>query len=77
MTPAGHIYVSAVRYALTRSTYIVGMTVDEIIRLWSDIPERDRMVIERDIRDAMAHPYQTMWDKDKREWQRLIDRIEQ
>ena len=37
--------VSAVRYALGRRTYIVSLTVDEIIRVWDSLGDRVHSVI--------------------------------
>lgn len=50
---ADTMLISAVRYALPRMTYMPSWTVDEVIRVWDDLSENARTVIERDVRRAL------------------------
>lgn len=47
----GWVITSAVRYARGRATYIVGMTVDLLIREWEHIHPHDQVVILRDLQE--------------------------
>lgn len=67
--------VSAVRYALGRMSYIVGWTVDETIRVWSDLSPNSRTVIERDVRQAKLDGVVGM-PIDGQEWDRLLAHID-
>lgn len=66
------LLISAVRYALGRRTYIVGVTVEEVLNSWPDLSDNTRSVILRDVRDAhelgddMGHPC------DRAEWMRIL-----
>lgn len=68
-----HMIVSAVRYALGRSTYIVGWTVDEIIRVWDELPATTQTLIARDVGDALSNEWPQMMEMDRDEWVRLIE----
>lgn len=72
----GWVVVSAVRYALGRKTYIVGMTVDLVINLWPNLDDGDREIIRRDVSEELA-----LWQRvpdfgphqcDIDEWRRLL-----
>lgn len=67
-----HMIVSAVRYALGRSTYIVGWTVDEVIRIWDELPTTAQTLIARDVGDALSNEWPQMMEMDRDEWVRLI-----
>ena len=67
-----HMIVSAVRYALGRSTYIVGWTVDEVIRIWDELPATTQTLIARDVGDALSNEWPQMMEMDRDEWVRLI-----
>lgn len=68
------ILVSAVRYALGRQTYIVGWTVDEVIRVWPKLTTAVRELIIREVIDAVvvvdASP--RISDIDRPEWDRIL-----
>lgn len=68
--------VSAVRYALGRMSYIVGWTVDETIRVWSDLSPNSRTVIERDVRQAKLDGVVGTRHRHRQEWDRLLTHIE-
>ena len=68
-----HMIVSAVRYALGRSTYIVGWTVDEIIRVLDELPATTQTLIARDVGDALSNEWPQMMEMDRDEWVRLIE----
>lgn len=48
------LWVSVVRYALGRSSYVVSWTIQETKRAWPELPEKVRAVIVRDIADDIA-----------------------
>lgn len=72
VTVSDHMVVSAVRYALGRSTYVVGWTIGELIRIWDDLPVSTRSVVLRDVNDALNTTWPPMMDMDRAEWVRLI-----
>ncbi len=45
--------VASVRYALGRATYIVGETIDAIVRYWDYLTPEQRKVIHRDIYEEL------------------------
>lgn len=63
--------ISAVRYALGRATYIVGTTTDEVKRVWSELSENTRMVIRRDVSEALDRG-QVGMEMDDSRWRHLI-----
>lgn len=48
------LWVSVVRYALGRSSYVVSWTIQETKRAWPELPEKVRAVIVRDVADDIA-----------------------
>ena len=64
------IPVGAFRYALGRMSYIVGVTVDWLIRDWELIQPEDQIVIKRDLANALEEGNLGM-SCDKKDWQRL------
>lgn len=71
-----HFVISAVRYALGRATYIVGVTVDETIAVWPLLSENTRKVIARDVSSWLAYEKQGM-ACDVADWLRLMQRVEE
>lgn len=75
MTDYEHIVISAVRYALKRKTYIVGLTVDYIL----EEIENDKLsdscldVIRKDIKNAEDYGMEC----DRKQWIKLLNRIEE
>lgn len=70
-----HFVISAVRYALGRSTYIVGVTVDEVLRVWPELSQNTRKVIARDVSSWLT--YEKLGAScDVADWLRLWDRAE-
>lgn len=71
--------VSAVRYALGRSTYIVSDTTSTVRRAWPDLSHGARGVIVRDITEAIdganAAGRTVGMGIDHREWVSLVDDI--
>ncbi len=65
--------VSVVRYALGRSTYIVGWTVGETLRVWPRLSENTRGVIRRDVERALADGQAGM-KMDVLSWESLLER---
>jgi hypothetical protein len=45
---------AAVRYCLGRRTYIVGACVDWLEKVWPLLPEQCRVVIQRDVEEAVT-----------------------
>ena len=44
------VLLYAVRYALCRRSYVVGVLRDEVVTCWQVLDQFDRQVIERDVR---------------------------
>lgn len=74
MSDYEQIVISAVRYALGRMTYIVSLTVDYVLK---DIEQNklSKFCLVVMLRDIKATNDLGM-DCDKKEWQKLIDKIE-
>lgn len=64
------ILLSAIRYALGRSTYIVGLTVDYVMR--QDLSGTCKALVIIDIKNCRDYGM----DIDKDEWMRLLDFLE-
>ena len=60
------MYICAVRYGLSRRTYITGIITDYLMT--KEIPERDKKVMIRDIEECEDYGM----DMDKREWMKLL-----
>ena len=75
MTDYEHIVISAVRYALGRMTYIVGITVNYILNEIEEDKLSDRClsVIRDDIKQAKSYGMEV----DKKQWIKLLERIEE
>lgn len=75
MSDYEQIVISAERYALGRMTYIVSVTVNYILEQIENDKLSDECldVIAEDIR----HTENLGMDCDKKEWLRLLDRIEE
>lgn len=73
MKPIEYIYISAVRYALGRMSYIVGMTVDFMIK--HKLGEGCRKIMLMDIDDALKR-HDVGMDMDAVEWLRLKEHLE-
>lgn len=75
MSDYEHIVISAVRYALGRCTYIVELTVNYVLQEIEDDKLSDSCldVIGEDIR----HTKNYGMDCDKKQWFKLLDRIEE
>lgn len=67
-----HMLISAVRYALGRATYIVGMTTEEVKRAWDSLTENTKFVIERDVRESHSYGMEC----DEIEWRSLLSFID-
>lgn len=68
-----HIYISAIRYALGRMTYIVSDTVEFMLNVV--FTEQAKEVILRDIYDALQSGNYGML-QDKAEWEKLKNYLE-
>lgn len=75
MTDYEHMIISAERYALGRMTYIVELTVNYILQEIEDGKLSDRCldVIRKDIKEAKS----LGMDCDKKQWLKLLERIEE
>lgn len=69
------LVISAVRYALGRSTYIVGATVNEVIRVWPELSQNTRKVIARDVSSWLTYEHSGM-AMDAADWLRLMRHAE-
>ena len=75
MTDYEQIIISAERYALGRMTYIVELTVNYILKEIENnkLSESCLDVIRKDIKEARNYGM----DCDKKQWLKLLDRIEE
>lgn len=75
MTDYEHIIISAERYALGRMTYIVELTVNYVLQEIEDNKLSDSClnVIRKDIKEARDYGM----DCDKKQWLKLLKRIEE
>lgn len=77
-----HLIVSAVRYARGSATYIVGMTVRWVMEHWSELSERTRFILSRDVahevylRRVEGKKQNALARVDQPEWEKLLDFIE-
>lgn len=77
-----HMIVSAVRYALGRLTYIVGLTVDYVLKdiEQKKLSQKCLYIMKQDITEEMSPDklsVDPIFTADCiKEWQRLLDRIE-
>lgn len=77
---------AAVRYCLGRMSYIVGDCADWLIQQWPNIQPSARVIIERDIREAVTRDDESRqdgrehhplgMDMDRAQWLRVLDAIE-
>jgi hypothetical protein len=72
MTDEEQIMISAVRYALGRKTYIVGVTVDYMLEKLSTMSKQCRGVMLTDIQSTDDYGM----DMDKKEWKKLESALE-
>lgn len=63
------VLLSAFRYALGRSTYIVSTIVDDVITNWNELDIYSQERIQKEIRES---DYLGM-DCDETEWQKILD----
>lgn len=75
MSDYEHIVISAIRYALGRMTYIVELTVNYILQEIEDNKLSDSClnVIREDIKSTKNYGM----DCDKKQWLKLLKRIEE
>ena len=73
MTDYELILTSAMRYALGRRTYIVGVTVGYIISELPNLSQSCKSVMIRDIEEQESFGYGD--ECDKRDWMRLLDKL--
>lgn len=71
MLPSEEVFVwTGVRYALGRMTYVVGMVTEEVVRLWPELTESTKEVIQRDVEEAFDKGGQYLgMDMDKTRWE--------
>ncbi len=81
----GLMIVAAFRYCLGRMTYMPSVCADWIIRHWDEFPERERIVIQRELEEAFTEDnkdradiarndgfgYTLGHDCDRRAWSRV------
>ena len=75
MTNYEHIVISAVRYALGKKTYMVGLTVNYILEEieYDKLSDECLIIIRRDIKNAEDYGMEC----DKKQWLKLLNRIEE
>lgn len=77
ITVSEDMLISAVRYALTRSTWIVAATVNQTIKVWPHLSPRAQQVIISDVTAEIEAVISLRANRiDANEWKRLIDHIE-
>jgi hypothetical protein len=65
--------IYAVRYVLGRQSYAVGECVEYLLAHWDKLERRTRIVIEKDIGEALAEGRYGM-EMDKQGWLRVLER---
>lgn len=75
MTNYEHIVISAVRYALGKKTYMVGLTVNYILEEieYDKLSDECLIIIRRDIKNAEDYGM----EYDRKQWIKLLNRIEE
>lgn len=68
------ILISAVRYALGRRTYVVGITTDYVARQLPKLSDSCIKIITDDIKNPLGG-YGDPWDE--REWMCLLEQLEE
>lgn len=66
------LIVYAFRYCLGRRTYAVSTFVEIALKHWPAIQGRNRHLMQKEIREALASDSAGM-DMDRQQWQRLLD----
>ncbi len=66
----------AVRYALTRQSYLPAAVATSLVRLWPAVTPSDRMVVLRDIRERLADETFPLPDDVAQVWERLLSRLD-
>lgn len=64
--------VSAVRYAFGRATYIVAMTVEEVLRVWPELSPGVQVLIRSEVNNEL-HRGDVGMIMDRIEWERLME----
>lgn len=75
MTDYEHMIISAERYALGRMTYIVSLTVDYILKEIKENKLSDECLDV--IREDINNTKNLGMECDKKQWLKLLDRIEE
>lgn len=70
-----YMMLCAVRYALGRTSYMVGMVAEELRRVASFLPSELRVVIARDISEALNRN-EAGDPCDQREWKACLSLLE-
>lgn len=73
MSEYEHMLISAVRYALGRRTYIVGLTVNYVIKELPRLSDSCKKIMLDDITEQERFGYGDACDK--RDWMRLLDAL--
>ena len=64
----------AFRYALGRRTYVVSCVVDDIINNWNLLPEHDKNLFKKEIKEY-EELYECLgMDCDKEQWYRILNK---
>lgn len=65
----GFIVLSAVRYAMGRRTYAVGLIIDWVKEFWDKLTPNDKTCIARDVREFVCSDRSKGDDCDKKDWE--------
>lgn len=65
----GTIVIAAVRYAMGRRTYIVGVTIEWVKEFWGKLSDGDRGCISRDVKSFVEGEESNGDQCDKKRWE--------
>jgi hypothetical protein len=71
-TEVGTLFVYALRYTIGRATYAVGEMCDLVRDRWSEIPDRTRTIMIRDVEEAVQSSHPLGHTCDRSSWERLL-----
>lgn len=74
MTDFEHVVICAVRYALGRQTYMVGIVCRYVASVIPTLSENCRNLIIRDIKEAERYGYGHKCDE--KDWMELLEKLE-
>lgn len=67
------VLICAVRYALTRSSYMVGTISDELKNNWKNLSPSDKELFKRDIKEHLRMYEKHMMKCDVDIWKKILE----